>query len=136
MLVYVDGKLVPKEEAKVSVFDHGFLYGDGVFEGIRVYEGNVFRLEEHMERLYESAKTIRLTIPLSYDELTQATLDTIAAKNAVAYTAATRLDIVSWGYRQKTNRPVGKRWQKETWRLKPTYAWSARGRSRTTYESR
>ena len=51
MLIYVDGKLVPKEEATVSVFDHGFLYGDGIFEGIRVYDGNVFRLDEHIARL-------------------------------------------------------------------------------------
>ena len=79
MLIYLNGKLVPKEEAKVSVFDHGFLYGDGVFEGIRVYDGNVFRLDEHIERLYESAQTIRLGIPLTQDQLTQATLDTIAA---------------------------------------------------------
>lgn len=79
MLIYVDGKLMAKENAKVSVFDHGFLYGDGVFEGIRVYEGNVFRLKEHIERLYESARTIALDIPLSPDELTRATLDTVAA---------------------------------------------------------
>jgi branched-chain amino acid aminotransferase len=79
MLIYVDGKLVPKDEAKISVFDHGFLYGDGVFEGIRVYEGNVFRMKEHVERLYESAKTIALDIPMSPEELTQATLDTVAA---------------------------------------------------------
>ena len=58
MLVYLDGKLVPKEEAKVAVFDHGVLYGDGVFEGIRVYDGNIFRLREHIVRLFESAKTI------------------------------------------------------------------------------
>ncbi|MDX1387879.1 MAG: aminotransferase class IV, partial [Acidobacteriota bacterium] len=79
MLVYVDGKLVPKEEATVSVFDHGFLYGDGVFEGIRVYEGNVFRLNVHIDRLYESAKTIALQIPLSKEEMTAATLKTVAA---------------------------------------------------------
>jgi len=79
MIIYLDGKLVPKEEAKVSVFDHGFLYGDGVFEGIRVYDGNVFRLDEHIERLYESAKTINLEIPLTPGEMTQATLDTVAA---------------------------------------------------------
>ena len=79
MQIYLNGKIVPKEEAKVSVFDHGFLYGDGVFEGIRVYEGNVFRLKEHIDRLYESANSIALTIPLSPEEMTQATLDTIAA---------------------------------------------------------
>jgi hypothetical protein len=53
MLVYVNGEIVPKEEAKISVFDHGYLYGDGIFEGIRVYEGNVFRLKEHIDRLYD-----------------------------------------------------------------------------------
>ncbi|ANM30849.1 branched-chain amino acid aminotransferase [Acidobacteria bacterium Mor1] len=79
MLIYLDGKLVPKEEAKISVFDHGFLYGDGCFEGIRVYDGNIFRLEEHIDRLYESAKTLALDIPLSHAEMTQAVLDTVAA---------------------------------------------------------
>ncbi len=79
MLIYLDGKLVPKDGAKVSVFDHGFLYGDGVFEGIRVYDGNVFRLEEHIERLYESARTLALEIPMSSEEMIRATLDTVAA---------------------------------------------------------
>lgn len=79
VLVYVDGKLVPKNEATVSVFDHGFLYGDGVFEGIRVYEGNVFRLREHIDRLYESAKTIALDIPMTREEMIRATLETVAA---------------------------------------------------------
>ncbi len=78
VLVYVDGKMVPKEQATVSVFDHGFLYGDGVFEGIRVYEGNVFRLKEHIDRLYESAKTIALEIPLTPEEMIRATLETVA----------------------------------------------------------
>lgn len=79
MLIYLDGKLVPKEQAVVSVFDHGFLYGDGVFEGIRVYDGNVFRLQEHIARLYESAKTIALEIPLTQEEMIQATVNTVAA---------------------------------------------------------
>ncbi len=79
MLIYLNGKLVSKEDAKISVFDHGFLYGDGVFEGIRVYDGNVFRLEEHIDRLYESAKTIAMTIPMPPEEMTQATLGTVAA---------------------------------------------------------
>jgi len=79
MLIYVDGKLMPKEDAKISVFDHGFLYGDGVFEGIRVYEGNVFRLDEHVVRLYESAKTLALKIPLTPEQMTQAILDTVSA---------------------------------------------------------
>jgi branched-chain amino acid aminotransferase len=81
MLIYLNGKLVPRDEAKVSVFDHGFLYGDGVFEGIRVYDGNVFRLKEHIDRLYESAKTIALEIPMSREELIQATVNTVAANN-------------------------------------------------------
>lgn len=79
MTIYLNGKLVPKEQAVVSVFDHGFLYGDGVFEGIRVYDGNVFRLEEHIARLYESAKTIDMRIPMSSQEMIRATLDTVAA---------------------------------------------------------
>ena len=69
MLIYLNGKLVPKEEANVSVFDHGVLYGDGIFEGIRVYEGNIFRLKEHIERLYESAKTIWLEVPMTPEEM-------------------------------------------------------------------
>lgn len=63
-LVYVDGEFVPAGEAKISVFDHGFLYGDGIFEGIRVYDGLVFRLEDHVRRLYESALAIRLRVPV------------------------------------------------------------------------
>jgi len=85
MWIHVNGKLVPKEQATVSVFDHGFLYGDGIFEGIRCYEGNIFRLEPHIDRLYESAKTIGLEIPYSRDEMIRATLDAVAAngqKNA------------------------------------------------------
>ena len=68
-IVYVDGKWLPKEQAMVSVFDHGLLYGDGVFEGIRAYEGKIFKLRAHIERLYDSAKAIWLTIPLSIDEM-------------------------------------------------------------------
>ncbi len=68
-IVYVDGKWLPKEQAMVSVFDHGLLYGDGVFEGIRVYEGKIFRLRAHIERLFDSAKAIWLTIPISIDDM-------------------------------------------------------------------
>jgi len=64
MIVYLDGKYVDSSEAKVSVFDHGLLYGDGVFEGIRIYGGNIFRLNEHLERLEQSAKAIMLAVPL------------------------------------------------------------------------
>lgn len=79
MKIFLSGKLVDKEQAVVSVFDHGLLYGDGVFEGIRVYSGNVFLLKEHIERLYESAKAIRLTIPMTPAEMIQATKETVAA---------------------------------------------------------
>ncbi len=74
---YIDGKLYPKEEAKVSVLDHGFLYGDGVFEGIRAYNGRVFRLEQHLDRLWQGARTLMLQIPLSRDALRKAVLWTL-----------------------------------------------------------
>ncbi len=77
MLIYLDGKYLPSEEAKISVFDHGLLYGDGVFEGIRCYNGYVFKLDEHLERLYDSAKSLMLTIPIQIDELRQAVLETL-----------------------------------------------------------
>ena len=79
--IYLSGKLVPQEQAVVSVFDHGLLYGDGVFEGIRVYGGKVFLEQEHIDRLYESALSIRLEIPLAPAELTQAVRDTVAAND-------------------------------------------------------
>jgi len=75
--IYVDGKFYPKSEAKVSVYDHGLLYGDGVFEGIRAYNGVVFRLKEHIDRLYRSAHTIMLQIPLTKSQMTQAVLETL-----------------------------------------------------------
>jgi branched-chain amino acid aminotransferase len=75
--VYVNGELVPRNRARVSVFDHGLLYGDGVFEGIRAYDGVVFRLKEHIQRLYDSANYIKLGIPLSKEQMTQAVLDTL-----------------------------------------------------------
>jgi branched-chain amino acid aminotransferase len=77
--VYLDGELVPEKEAKISVFDHGLLYGDGVFEGIRFYNGRVFRLEEHIERIFDSAKAIHLKISLTPAELSQAVVNTIKA---------------------------------------------------------
>jgi len=77
MKIYLDGKFVPEEEATVSVFDHGLLYGDGIFEGIRAYHGKVFRLQEHIDRLYDSAKAILLTIPLTKEEMTEAVLQTL-----------------------------------------------------------
>lgn len=77
--VYIDGTLYPKSEAKISVFDHGLLYGDGVFEGIRLYSGRIFRFAEHMDRLYEGAAVIRLQIPLSRQKLEQEVVDTVKA---------------------------------------------------------
>jgi branched-chain amino acid aminotransferase len=77
LTIYLDGKFVPEADAKVSVFDHGLLYGDGVFEGIRFYNGRVFRLEEHLERLWDSARSICLEIPIGRAEMTEALLETI-----------------------------------------------------------
>ncbi|MEM0965157.1 MAG: branched-chain-amino-acid transaminase [Verrucomicrobiota bacterium] len=71
MKIYLNGDFVEKEDAKVSVFDHGFLYGDGVFEGIRLYQGNVFKLEEHLVRLEQSAKALLLEVPVSRSELSE-----------------------------------------------------------------
>jgi branched-chain amino acid aminotransferase len=81
MKIYLNGKLVDKNEAKVSVFDHGFLYGDGVFEGIRAYNCLVFKLNEHIDRLYESAHSIMLSIKLSRKEMSQVVIDTLKANN-------------------------------------------------------
>ncbi len=78
MKIYIDGQFYSEQDAKISVFDHGLLYGDGVFEGIRIYNGRVFKLEEHIKRLYESARSICLTVPLSREEMEQATLQTVA----------------------------------------------------------
>jgi len=74
MKIYLDGKFVDQKNAKISVFDHGLLYGDGVFEGIRAYHGRVFKLKEHIERLFYSAKAILLTIPMSHKEICEATV--------------------------------------------------------------
>jgi branched-chain amino acid aminotransferase len=79
MKVYLNGKLVDKSEAKVSVFDHGYLYGDGVFEGIRAYNCLVFKLKEHIDRLFESAHSIMLEIPLGKKELMNAVIRTLKA---------------------------------------------------------
>jgi branched-chain amino acid aminotransferase len=77
--VYINGKLYDKADAKISVYDHGLLYGDGVFEGIRVYHGKVFRLRQHIERLYDSARAIHLEIPIGREQMTEAVLDTVKA---------------------------------------------------------
>lgn len=77
MKAYLNGEFVEENEASVSVFDHGLLYGDGVFEGIRAYDGYVFKFKEHLDRLYDSAKAIELDIPLSREEMSEAILETL-----------------------------------------------------------
>lgn len=96
MEIWMDGEFVPREQASVSVFDHGLLYGDGVFEGIRAYNGKVFKLKEHVERLYRSATVIDLDIPMSQDEMSQAVLE-----------ACRRNDIESGYVRLVVTRGVG-----------------------------
>ena len=81
MIIYSNGKFVPDDQAKVSVFDHGFLYGDGVFEGIRAYNGKIFRLKEHLDRLFDSAKTIDIHPPISKEEMTEAICETLRKNN-------------------------------------------------------
>jgi branched-chain amino acid aminotransferase len=81
--VYIGGKLYDKADAKISVYDHGLLYGDGVFEGIRAYSGRVFRLKEHVARLYDSARSIHLQIPMPRDQMAQAIVDTLALNKLV-----------------------------------------------------
>lgn len=79
--VYIDGTYYPKSQAKVSVFDHGLLYGDGVFEGIRAYNGSVFKLKEHVERLYRSAHMLMLEIPMTKQQMVKTVLDTLRRNN-------------------------------------------------------
>ena len=79
MKIWLDGKLVDESEAKVSVFDHGLLYGDGVFEGIRFYNGRIFRLEEHIRRLFDSSRAIILDLPWTQEEVCKFTCETVAA---------------------------------------------------------
>src|SRR4026208_1703447 len=79
--VYINGLLYEKPDAKISVYDHGLLYGDGVFEGLRIYSGKVFRLKEHIDRLYESARAIALEIPISRDKMCQDVRDTVQAND-------------------------------------------------------
>ncbi len=81
MIIYVNGDFVPEQDAKVSVYDHGFLYGDGVFEGIRSYDGRIFGLDEHVDRFYESAQSIMLELPLSRTELKEVILETLRRNN-------------------------------------------------------
>ena len=82
-IIFMNDRLVPEEEAKVSVFDHGLLYGDGVFEGLRSYSGRVFRLDAHLDRLWASARAIALEIPLAKDVVAQAVNDTLAANKLI-----------------------------------------------------
>ena len=80
-LIYIDGEYYPKSQAKISVFDHGLLYGDGVFEGIRAYNGTVFKLKEHIDRMYQSAHSMMLQIPLTKEQVTEAVLETLRKNN-------------------------------------------------------
>ncbi len=80
-IIFMNGQMVPEEKAVVSVFDHGFLYGDGVFEGIRAYSGRIFKLEEHIQRLFESAHSIMLPIPYDHHQMIRAVVDTVNANN-------------------------------------------------------
>jgi len=76
-LIYIDGEFFPKEQAKISVYDHGVLYGDGIYEGIRAYAGSVFQLSEHLDRLYRSARSIRLAIPVEKPDMVDLVLETL-----------------------------------------------------------
>src|SRR6476646_942022 len=76
MKIFIDGKYFSERDAKISVFDHGLLYGDGIFEGIRAYNGRVFKLKEHIDRLFCSAKAILLNLPMSHTDLMRATVET------------------------------------------------------------
>lgn len=79
MKIFIDGKFYSERDAKISVFDHGLLYGDGVFEGIRAYNGRVFKLKEHIDRLFYSAKAILLDIPMSHEKISRAVIETCRA---------------------------------------------------------
>jgi len=81
LLVYIDDSFYPKSQAKISVFDHGLLYGDGVFEGIRAYNGSVFKLKEHVERLYRSAHMLMLEIPMTKEQMIETVLETLRKNN-------------------------------------------------------
>ena len=81
--IYINGKFCSKTDAKISVYDHGLLYGDGVFEGMRIYGGKVFRLQQHLQRLWESTLSIGLQIPITPDQMT-ADVNTTVAKNGLA----------------------------------------------------
>ena len=78
-IIYIDGELLPETQAKISVFDHGLLYGDGIFEGIRFYNGRIFRFEEHIRRLYDCARSILIKIPMTMEEMSAAVCATVRA---------------------------------------------------------
>ncbi len=80
-VIFMNGEMVSEEKAVVSVFDHGYLYGDGVFEGIRAYNGRIFKLEEHIRRLFESAHSIMLPVPFDHQQMVRAVVDTVNANN-------------------------------------------------------
>src|SRR5689334_20795306 len=82
-ITYVNGRFVPEDQASVSVLDHGLLYGDGVFEGIRAYNGRVFKLERHIQRLFASAHALRLAIPATFDDVCQIVVTT-CARNGIS----------------------------------------------------
>ena len=94
MKIYLDGQFVDQADAKISVFDHGLLYGDGVFEGIRLYGGNVFRLEEHLERLEMSAKAILLDMPWSRKEISES-CSSCGARRTSAFESLRLIDWVA-----------------------------------------
>src|SRR5690625_149800 len=100
-LIYVNGAFVPKEKAVISIYDHGFLYGDGVFEGIRVYQGNVYKLEEHVKRLFESAHSIMLTIPHTKQEMQDIIIETV---NKNQFMSAYIRVVISRGTRSEERR--------------------------------
>src|ERR1700722_3234626 len=75
--IYINGKFFDKADAKISVFDHGLLYGDGIFEGLRIYDGRVFRLRRHLDRLYDSAKAIKLEMPMALEHMMEATRNAV-----------------------------------------------------------
>src|SRR5438876_4790689 len=79
--IYINGKYYDKADAKISVYDHGLLYGDGVFEGIRIYGGKVFRLREHVDRLYDGVRAIKLEISMTREQMAEAITSTVRANN-------------------------------------------------------
>ena len=106
MKIYIDGEYYEGEEAKISVYDHGLLYGDGVFEGIRVYGGRAFRLEEHIRRLFESARAIGLEVPLSPEGMSQVVEESIRSTSTIGTSAVTVMDSDTWTCMVNSSRAV------------------------------